>query len=66
MQRIEKDTFLRGFKVLSNQSFDLFLGAGASISSGIHSGSDAVLVNHSFCSQISCKANAELSLLKLC
>lgn len=42
MRRIEKDTFLRGFKVLSNQSFDLFLGAGASISSGIHSGSDLV------------------------
>ncbi|HQE54280.1 SIR2 family protein [Tenuifilum sp.] len=42
MQTIDKDTFLRGFKVLSNQSFDLFLGAGASISSGIHSGSDLV------------------------
>lgn len=42
MQRIDKDTFLRSFKVLSNQSFDLFLGAGASISSGIHSGSDLV------------------------
>lgn len=42
MRRIEKDTFLRSFKVLSIQSFDLFLGAGASISSGIHSGSDLV------------------------
>lgn len=42
MRRIDKDTFLRGFKVLSNQSFDLFLGAGASISSGIHSASDLV------------------------
>ncbi|NMB00068.1 MAG: hypothetical protein GX971_00890, partial [Firmicutes bacterium] len=42
MRRIEKDTFLRGFKVLSNQSFDLFLGAGASISSGIPSGGDLV------------------------
>jgi len=42
MRRIEKDTFLRSYKVLSNQSFDLFLGAGASISSGIHSGSDLV------------------------
>ena len=42
MQKIDKDTFLRSFKVLSNQSFDLFLGAGASISSGIHSGSDLV------------------------
>jgi hypothetical protein len=36
MGRIDKDTFLRSFKVLSNQSFDMFLGAGASISSGIH------------------------------
>lgn len=39
---VNKDTFLRSYKVLSNQSFDLFLGAGASISSGIHSGSDLV------------------------
>ncbi|RUT73272.1 SIR2 family protein [Ancylomarina longa] len=42
MIKIDKNTFLRSFKVLSNQSFDLFLGAGASISSGIHSGSDLV------------------------
>ena len=42
MQRIDKDTFLRSFKVLSNQSFDLLRGAGASISSGIPSGSDLV------------------------
>lgn len=42
MRRIDKDTFLRGFKVLSNQSFDLFLGAGASISSGIPSGNDLI------------------------
>lgn len=42
MLKIDKNTFLRSFKVLSNQSFDLFLGAGASISSGIHSGSDLV------------------------
>src|SRR5690606_14113461 len=42
MRTIDKNTFLRGFKVLSNQSFDFFLGAGASISSGIHSGSDLV------------------------
>lgn len=42
MRRIDKDTFLRSFKVLSDQSFDLFLGAGASISSGIHSGRDLV------------------------
>jgi len=43
MQKIDKDTFLRSYKVLSNRSFDLFLGAGASISSGIHSGNDLVL-----------------------
>jgi hypothetical protein len=42
MKKIDKDTFLRSFKVLPNQSFDLFLGAGASISSGIHAGSDLV------------------------
>ena len=42
MRTIDKDTFLRSYKVLSNQSFDLFLGAGASISSGIHTGSDLV------------------------
>jgi len=42
MKIIDKETFLRSFKVLSNQSFDLFLGAGASISSGIPSGGDLV------------------------
>lgn len=42
MTKVDKDTFLRSYKVLSNQSFDLFLGAGASISSGILSGSDLV------------------------
>lgn len=42
MTNIDKNTFLRSFKVLSKQSFDLFLGAGASISSGIHSGGDLV------------------------
>jgi hypothetical protein len=42
MIRIDKDTFLRSFKVLSNQSFDIFVGAGASISSGIPSGNDLV------------------------
>ena len=40
--KIDKDTFLRSLKVLSNQSYDLFLGAGASISSGIPSGSELV------------------------
>lgn len=42
MKYIDKNTFLRSFKVLSNQSYDLFLGAGASISSGIPSGSDLI------------------------
>jgi len=42
MRKIDKDTFLRGFKVLSNQSFDLFLGAGASVTSGIPTASDLV------------------------
>jgi hypothetical protein len=42
MIRIDKDTFLRSFKVISNQSFDLFIGSGASISSGIPSGSDLI------------------------
>jgi hypothetical protein len=42
MTTIDKDTFLRSFKVLSNQSYDLLLGAGASISSGIPSGGDLV------------------------
>ena len=42
MRTIDKETFIRSFKVLSNQSFDLFLGAGASISSGIQSGGELV------------------------
>lgn len=42
MKTIDKDIFLRSFKVLSNHSFDLLLGAGASVSSGIPSGSDLV------------------------
>jgi hypothetical protein len=42
MKQIDKDTFLRSFKVLSNQSFDLFLGSGASVSSGIPSGKELV------------------------
>lgn len=42
MIKIDKDIFLRSFKVFSNQSFDFFLGAGASISSGIPSGGDLV------------------------
>ena len=42
MRKIDRDTFLRSFKVLSNQSFDLFLGSGASVNSGIPSGGDLV------------------------
>ncbi len=42
MKKIDRDTFLRSFKVLSNQSFDLFLGSGASVNSGIPSGGDLV------------------------
>jgi hypothetical protein len=42
MRKIDKDIFLRSFKVISNQSFDLFIGSGASISSGIPSGSDLI------------------------
>ena len=40
--KLDKNTFLRSFKVLANQSYDLFLGAGASVSSGIPSGTDLV------------------------
>ena len=42
MIKIKKDVFLRGFRVLSNQSFDLFIGSGASFNSGIPTGSDLV------------------------
>jgi len=42
MRTIDKDTFLRSFKVLSNQSFDLFLGSGASVSSGIPTGNELI------------------------
>ena len=42
MPKIDRDTFLRGFKVLSNNSFDLFLGSGASVNSGIPTGGDLV------------------------
>lgn len=40
---IDKQVFLRGFKVQNNNSFDLFLGSGASITSGIPSGRELVL-----------------------
>ncbi len=42
MLKINRDTFLRSFKVLSNNSFDLFLGSGASVNSGIPTGGDLV------------------------
>ncbi|WP_026808685.1 SIR2 family protein [Arenibacter latericius] len=42
MRKIDRDTFIRSFKVLSDQSFDLFLGSGASVNSGIPSGGDLV------------------------
>jgi len=35
MLKIDNDTFLRSFKVLSNNSFDFFLGSGASVNSAI-------------------------------
>ena len=42
MIRIQKDIFLRSFRVISNQSFDLFVGSGASINSGIPTGNDLI------------------------
>ena len=43
MNIIDKQVFLRSFKVQKNNSFDLFLGSGASTTSGISSGKDLVL-----------------------
>jgi hypothetical protein len=43
MNIIDKQIFLRSIKVQKNNSFDLFLGSGASITSGIPSGRDLVL-----------------------
>jgi hypothetical protein len=43
MNYIDKQVFLRSFKVLNNNSFDLFLGSGASTASGIPSGKELVL-----------------------
>ncbi len=40
---IEKDKFLRSFKVQAKHSFDVFLGSGASVSSGIPTGGDLIL-----------------------
>jgi hypothetical protein len=42
MIRIQRDIFLRSFRVISNQSFDLFVGSGASINSGIPTGNDLI------------------------
>lgn len=42
MIKLDKEAFLRGYKVLPNQSYDLFLGAGASVNSGIPTGSELV------------------------
>jgi NAD-dependent SIR2 family protein deacetylase len=43
MITIDKDKFLRSFKIQNKQSFDLFLGSGASVSSGIPTGRELVL-----------------------
>jgi hypothetical protein len=43
MNIIDKQVFLRSFKVQKEKSFDLFLGSGASITSGISSGRELVL-----------------------
>ncbi|NPA44344.1 MAG: hypothetical protein GXO49_02315, partial [Chlorobi bacterium] len=40
---IKKDKFLRSFKVQNKHSFDIFLGSGASVASGIPSGRELVL-----------------------
>ncbi|WP_298529452.1 SIR2 family protein [uncultured Christiangramia sp.] len=43
MITIEKDKFLRSFKVQGKNSFDIFLGSGASVSSGIPTGGELIL-----------------------
>ncbi len=43
MIRMDKDKFFRSFKVQSKHSFDLFLGSGASVASGIPTGGELVL-----------------------
>jgi len=43
MKYIDKQVFLRNFKAQSNNSFDLFLGSGASTTSGVPSGQELVL-----------------------
>lgn len=42
MITIDKNVFLRSFKVVPQNSFDLFLGSGASISAGIPSGGELI------------------------
>jgi len=43
MIKIEKDKFLRSFKVQGENSYDIFLGSGASVTSGIPTGRELVL-----------------------
>lgn len=42
MKKLDKNTFLRSFKVFSENSFDIFLGSGASVSSGIPTGRELI------------------------
>ena len=42
MITIDKNVFLRSFKVIPQNSFDLFLGSGASIAAGIPSGGELI------------------------
>lgn len=42
MITIDKTVFLRSFKVIPQNSFDLFLGSGASVSAGIPSGGELI------------------------
>lgn len=42
MIKLDKNTFLRSFKVMPNNSFDLFLGSGASVNSGIPTGRELI------------------------
>ncbi len=42
MNVIDKNTFLRSFKVLPDDSYDLLLGSGASVNSGIPTGGELI------------------------
>ena len=44
MPKIDKDSFLKSFKMVLNNSFNLFLGLGASANSGIPSDGDFELL----------------------